>query len=297
MNRNKLVSLLTAGLLLLGGCVGGTPAPTASPSPAAPPSPSAVSAETSEAAGAAIAAWLDQALRDASGPAARLEYYGDGASGPSGVLDRWDEENIGELEALFSAHTWGRVEADLTAPAVQVETPEGGACSMRLSGNTHGACQLTRGVPYIQLQTESGSAVYRTEDCDGLYLSVERFAVGQTLAQTRERLWGEIDGALKGRTVTARLSGGGEKKAAWDEISGEVKELVEARSWIFLPLGPQQPAEDAGALTLTGGETDGVRVYGQGGYLYVSGFCYKSLDADGAADSIYPELCALLGIV
>lgn len=109
--------------------------------PAPPSVPDNPQEEGSEEALAQIDAIIKGAEDDL-----RLEYFADGASGPSLVHSGWENSDVDELNAIISAYAWERTgePPDDSEWTEEMKPPEGGAYRMRLRGKS-GFCEMDYG--------------------------------------------------------------------------------------------------------------------------------------------------------
>lgn len=278
-----------------------TPSPSPEPTPDPTPSPTPESAPTPTArplseGTQALLAYLDAGLQTVEGATSvpRLEYYAEGGSGPSLLVQFWTQEDKDALRALVASYDWQWQEGEPPETGY-VPAPEGGAHWMRLlsSAPFGPVLEFSYGDPYVEA---SRGGYYTTGDHDGFYRALERFVYLRNLGDIKQMIWEDTAQALEGGTITVRTPDGGETEAAWADVAQPIRDLLDSRLWIFLPEFYSYPEREGDHLTLSAGEENQVEVYVQGGYVHVPGYGFQSVDQAGDVDSIYAELCGILGV-
>lgn len=240
--------------------------------------------------------WIDTIIKGTDD--LRLEYFADGASGPSLTHSSWGNSDVDGLRAILTAYAWEKTEEPLDNQewTDEMNPPEGGAYRIRLLGKS-GFCEMDYGYSKrLCFRGADGSTdYYTTTDYDGFYEAMERFSYQLEWQNIRTYLWSNLNEYFSGKTLTLSQNDGVKHEIAWADISGEAKKLIESRIWVFLPEGSQKLDSEGERLTLSTGEEDiNLIAYAKDGYLQTPGYLYKAVKQDGNAATIYADLCVML---
>lgn len=292
IRRILTLALTVVAALSLAAC---TPAREPQPVPAETALSAPHAAGTEEAEGELLAALAGLFGNTEDGTIVFRCWFEPG-SGPSPWEGGDRETLLPELEALFSACSWTAAGEEAAGEPEASELPEGAAGSIQLMGELENTVWMRYNSPYVRIDSGEGSKYYHTAEFRTLYRGLEELWYRHMGPEIISRLQEGLDELAQAGGVTARLTRLGREVEVSAPQLEQIKELIGSRDWMFLPGGPQSGSTRGGTgLVISGGDGLEFSFYEGTGYVWYH-FCHRSFSRGGGEDSVFPELCTLLGL-